>query len=213
MNILTAIKNTILIFSLTFSLAQADESGYVLQNSSVVTDSSKQCVRTAATSPDSVPAECSDIPKPVASRDEPQDEPNSEETFDGCSNIQCVPAVSADIQTQGGNDLISAEIQFMFDRSDLTSQATRKLDSFVSAIRQRVSNIISVFGHTDSLGTDPYNDGLSERRANEVRDYLLNSGIPGRDISVEGMGERSPIANNDTRNGRAKNRRVVIEAR
>ena len=101
----------------------------------------------------------------------------------------------------------------MFDRSDLTSKATRKLDSFLSAIRQRVSNIISIFGHTDSLGTDPYNDNLSERRANEVRAYLLNSGIPGRDISVKGMGERSPIADNDTRNGRAKNRRVVIEAR
>ena len=209
MNILTAIKNTIVIFSLTFSLAQADESGYVLQNNSVVTDSSKQCVRTASTEPKSVPAECNGVPKAVAL----DDEPSSDENFDGCANLQCSPSISTAEQNQGNNDLISAEIQFMFDRSDLTSQATRKLDSFVSAIRQRVSNIISVFGHTDSLGTDPYNDGLSERRANEVRDYLLNSGIPGRDISVEGMGERSPIANNDTRNGRAKNRRVVIEAR
>ena len=209
MNILTTTKNTILIFSLTFSLAQADESGYVLQNSSVVTDSSKQCVRTAATNPKSVPAECNGVPKTVAS----DNEPSSDENFDGCANLQCSPSISTAEQNQGNNDLISAEIQFMFDRSDLTSQATRKLDSFVSAIRQRVSNIISVFGHTDSLGTDPYNDGLSERRANEVRDYLLNSGIPGRDISVEGMGERSPIANNDTPNGRAKNRRVVIEAR
>ena len=209
MNILTAIKNTILIFSLTFSLAQADESGYVLQNGSVVMDSSKECVRTAATNPKSVPAECDGVPKSVAS----QDEPNADETFDGCANIQCAPAISGDVQTQSGNELISAEIPFMFDRSDLTSQAVVKLDSFISAIRQRVSNIIRIFGHTDSLGTDPYNDDLSERRANEVRDYLLNSGIPGRDISVDGMGERSPIASNDTRNGRAKNRRVVIEAK
>ena len=209
MNILTATINTFLIFSLTFSLAQADESGYVLQNGSVVMDSSKECVRTAATNPKSVPAECDGVPKSVAS----QDEPNADETFDGCANIQCAPAISGDVQTQSGNELISAEIPFMFDRSDLTSQAVVKLDSFISAIRQRVSNIISIFGHTDSLGTDPYNDGLSERRANEVRDYLLNSGIPGRDISVDGMGERSPIASNDTRNGRAKNRRVVIEAK
>ena len=71
MNILTATKNTILIFSLTFSLAQADEPGYVLQNGSGVTDSSKQCVRTAASNPESVPAECSDVPKPVASDNEP----------------------------------------------------------------------------------------------------------------------------------------------
>ena len=149
MNILTATKNTILIFSLTFSFAQADEPGYVLQNGSGVTDSSKQCVRTAATNPDSVPAECNGVPKAVAL----DDEPSSDENFDGCANLQCSPSISTDEQNQGNNDLISAEIQFMFDRSDLTSQATRKLDSFVSAIRQRVSNIISVFGHTDSVGT------------------------------------------------------------
>jgi len=207
-NILTAIKNTILIFSLTFSLAQADEPGYVLQNGSVVTDSSKQCVRTAASTPESVPAECSDIPVSVVS----DNEPSSDETFDGCANLQCSPEILANTPTQGRNELINAEIPFMFDRSDLTSQATRKLDSFISAIRQRVSNIISIIGHTDALGTDPYNDDLSERRANRVRDYLLNSGIPGREISVKAMGESSPIADNDTRDGRAKNRRVVIEA-
>ena len=208
MNILTAIKNIILIFSLTFSLAQADEPGYVLQNGSVVTDSSKQCVRTAASTPESVPAECSDIPVSVVS----DNEPSSDETFDGCANLQCSPEILANTPTQGSNELIYAEIPFMFDRSDLTSQATGKLDSFISAIRQRVSNIISIIGHTDSLGTDPYNDNLSERRANRVRDYLLNSGIPGREISVKAMGESSPIADNDTRDGRAKNRRVVIEA-
>ena len=209
MNILNATAKTILIFSLTFSLAQADEPGYVLQNGSGVKDSSKQCVRTAASNPESVPAECSDVPKPVAS----QDEPNADETFDGCANLQCAPAISTDAAIQGSNELISTEIPFMFDRSDLTSQATGKLDSFISAIRQRVSNIISIFGHTDSLGTDPYNDALSERRANRVRDYLLESGIPGREISVKGMGEGSPIADNNTRSGRAKNRRVVIESR
>ena len=209
MNILTAIKNTILISSLTFSLAQADEPGFVLQNGSGVKDSSKQCVRTAASNPESVPAECSDASVSVVS----DNEPSSDETFDGCANVQCAPAISADVQNLSGNELISAEIPFMFDRSDLTSQATGKLDSFLSSIRQRVSNIISIFGHTDSLGTDPYNDALSERRANRVRDYLLNSGIPGREISVKGMGEGSPIADNNTRSGRAKNRRVVIEAK
>ena len=68
MNILTAIKKQFLIFSLTFSLAQADEPGYVLQNGSGVTDSSKQCVRTAASNPESVPAECSNAPESVASQ-------------------------------------------------------------------------------------------------------------------------------------------------
>ena len=211
MNILSSTRNISLIFSLTFALAQAEEPGFVLQNGSVVTDSSKQCIRTNATNPQSVPAECSDIPAPVSVAAD--NEPSSNETFDGCANTQCLPSISVGDRNQGSNELISAEIPFMFDRSDLTSQATGKLDSFISAIRQRVSNIISVFGHTDSLGTDPYNDALSKRRANEVRNYLLNSGIPGRDISVKGMGEGSPIADNNTRSGRAKNRRVVIEAK
>ena len=89
MNILTSIKNTILIFSLTFTFAQADEPGYVLQNGSAVTDSSKQCVRTDASNPESVPAECSNAPKAIAS----DGEPSSDETFDGCVNIQCDPTI------------------------------------------------------------------------------------------------------------------------
>ena len=208
MDMLTAMKNVTFIFILTLSQAQAEEVGFVLQNGSAVTDSSKQCVRTAATDPELVPEKCSNIPQQVAS----DDESTSDGDFDGCKNLQCAPEVSVNDQNQGGNKLISAEIPFLFDRSDLTSQATRKLDTFISAIRQRVSNLISVFGHTDSLGTDEYNDGLSEKRANRVRDYLVNSGIPGKEISVKGMGESSPVADNDTRNGRAKNRRVVIQA-
>ena len=190
MNILTAIKNTILIFSLTFSLAQADEPGYVLQNGSGLRTlvnnalelpllTQKVCRQNVMIYPNQLPR----ITNLVLTK----------RLMDVC-NIQCAPAISTDVQTQGSNELVSTEIQFMFDRSDLTSKATRKLDSFLSAIRQRVSNIISIFGHTDSLGTDPYNDNLSERRANEVPAYLLNSGIPGREISVKGMGEGSPIA-------------------
>ena len=204
---LTAIKHIVLVFSITFSIAQADEPGFVLQNGSVVTDSSKECIRTAATDPENIPPECSGVPQTVSS----DDTSDSVEKFDGCANLQCTPEVST--LSQGNNESILAEVPFMFDRSDLTTQATRKLDSFISAIRQKVSNIISVFGHTDSFGTNEYNDGLSERRAYRVRDYLVNSGIPSKDISVTGMGESSPVANNDTRNGRAKNRRVVIEAK
>ena len=100
----------------------------------------------------------------------------------------------------------------MFDKSNLTSNAMEKLDSFIAEIQKRVSNIINIFGHTDSLGTNPYNDRLSESRANTVKNYLIESGVSNNEISVNGMGENYPVADNETRSGRAKNRRVVIEA-
>jgi hypothetical protein len=65
-----------------------------------------------------------------------------------------------------------------------------------------------VEGHTDSVGSDAYNQTLSEKRANSVRQYLVNKGYPDDKITAVGMGETSPIADNTTKEGRAENRRV-----
>jgi OOP family OmpA-OmpF porin len=65
-------------------------------------------------------------------------------------------------------------------------------------------------GHTDSRGTEAYNDALSMRRARSVRDYLIKGGIPSKDIKVEGFGETKPVASNDTDEGRQQNRRVEL---
>jgi outer membrane protein OmpA-like peptidoglycan-associated protein len=70
--------------------------------------------------------------------------------------------------------------------------------------------IIQIEGHTDSTGSDSYNQLLSERRASSVRDFLLNQGIEPRRTRATGYGERYPIASNDTAAGREQNRRVEL---
>jgi OOP family OmpA-OmpF porin len=67
-----------------------------------------------------------------------------------------------------------------------------------------------VEGHTDSTGADAYNQALSERRANAVLKYLVDAGVPAARLSARGFGESEPVADNDTAEGRAQNRRVVL---
>jgi OOP family OmpA-OmpF porin len=67
-----------------------------------------------------------------------------------------------------------------------------------------------VAGHTDSVGTDQYNQGLSERRANSVRDYLVEQGVRASRLTAVGYGENRPVATNDTADGRQENRRVEL---
>jgi OOP family OmpA-OmpF porin len=69
---------------------------------------------------------------------------------------------------------------------------------------------VSVDGHTDATGPEAYNQGLSERRARAVRDYLVSKGVPGARLQAVGYGEANPIASNATREGRALNRRVEL---
>ena len=70
---------------------------------------------------------------------------------------------------------------------------------------------LSVSGHTDSVGRDAYNQRLSEQRAKAVTDYLVSSGVPRASVvSVKGMGEAQPVADNNTADGRAMNRRTEI---
>jgi OOP family OmpA-OmpF porin len=71
--------------------------------------------------------------------------------------------------------------------------------------------VIIAVGHTDSVGTDAYNQRLSVRRADAVKDYLVSKGVEKNRVYTEGKGEKQPIADNKTAEGRAKNRRVEIE--
>jgi OOP family OmpA-OmpF porin len=71
--------------------------------------------------------------------------------------------------------------------------------------------IVIATGHTDSVGTDAYNQKLSERRANSVKEYMVSKGVPAAKITTLGKGETQPVATNKTKEGRAKNRRVDIE--
>ena len=70
---------------------------------------------------------------------------------------------------------------------------------------------VSLSGHTDSIGSDKYNLGLSERRVTAVREYVVKKGVDGSRITGQGFGESKPIADNKTKEGRAKNRRVEVK--
>jgi OmpA-OmpF porin, OOP family len=104
-------------------------------------------------------------------------------------------------------------VHFASDSAALTSEAKSILDGAVGAIKAKSSSQIDVVGHTDSRLSDSYNQSLSERRANSVANYLTSKGVSASSLNAKGMGEGSPVASNDTREGRAKNRRVEVIAR
>ncbi|MDT4885035.1 Outer membrane protein A [compost metagenome] len=68
-----------------------------------------------------------------------------------------------------------------------------------------------MIGHTDNVGSDHYNQGLSERRAQSVADFLASQGVPADKLTSQGLGESQPVADNDSDEGRAQNRRVEIQ--
>ena len=106
--------------------------------------------------------------------------------------------------------LILRGVNFDFDKSNIRSDAKPILDEAVSTLNEEHSVSVSVEGHTDSRGTDAYNQKLSERRAKAVADYLSGHGVDGSRLSTVGYGESRPVATNDTDAGRAENRRVEL---
>lgn len=102
----------------------------------------------------------------------------------------------------------SEKILFGYDRSDLSSSAEGNLDKLVTVLKEYADTNIEVQGHTDSKGSDTYNQGLSDRRASAVATYLRNRGVSASRITTKGYGETAPVSSNDTDDGRAQNRRV-----
>lgn len=107
---------------------------------------------------------------------------------------------------------LNADALFDFDKSVIKPAAKASLDSLVGKVKSLTLEVIVAVGHTDSIGTDAYNQKLSIRRAEAVKKYLVSQGIEAKRIYVEGKGESQPVADNKTKEGRAKNRRVQIEA-
>jgi adhesin transport system outer membrane protein len=106
---------------------------------------------------------------------------------------------------------LSADVLFDFDKSELRPEGVARLDEFVGKLKASPFELLIATGHTDAMGTDEYNEALSLRRAGAVRDHLVSRGIDGARVRVVGKGESQPIAENDTPEGRQKNRRVEIE--
>ncbi|MFO7658716.1 MAG: OmpA family protein [Bacteroidales bacterium] len=102
----------------------------------------------------------------------------------------------------------SSNVLFAYDKSNLSDAARTNLDKLVKVLNGYPDTDIELQGHTDSKGSEAYNQSLSERRASTVSAYLNNKGISNNRVTIKGFGETMPKYNNETASGRAENRRV-----
>jgi len=105
----------------------------------------------------------------------------------------------------------AADAFFDFNKDSLKPEGRAKLDDLVSKMQGINLEVIIAVGHTDAVGGDAYNQKLSVRRAESVKNYLVSKGVEKNRVYTEGKGEKQPVADNKTTEGRAKNRRVEIE--
>jgi OOP family OmpA-OmpF porin len=105
----------------------------------------------------------------------------------------------------------AADAFFDFNKAVLKPEGKTKLDDLVSKVKGINLEVIIAVGHTDSVGSDAYNQKLSVKRSEAVKAYLVSKGIEKNRVYTEGKGEKQPVADNKTKEGQAKNRRVEIE--
>jgi len=180
--------------------ANAPYSGYVQDSrGAVVRSGTGLCVHTGYWTPadatvvgcDGMVAKAAPAPAPAAPAQAPAPAP--------------VPAPVSEKVT------FAADTFFDFDKAVLKADGKSKLDDLAAKLQSMNLEVIVAVGHTDSVGTDAYNQKLSVRRAEAVKGYLVSKGIEANRVYTEGKGEKQPVADNKTAAGRSKNRRVEIE--
>lgn len=115
--------------------------------------------------------------------------------------------------TDNGNGILLnlPDVTFAVDSTEISPSFRTALDRVGQSMVQYPDSLIDVYGHTDSTGADQYNLDLSKRRADAVARYLISRGVSSARIQTQGMGESYPVADNNTAEGRAKNRRVEVK--
>jgi len=166
---------------------------------------------TLACSEGPAPQPVAAAPAPAAPAPVPAPEPDSDgdgviDRLDRCPDTPRGQAVDQ----WGCPDILLTltGVNFKFDRSDILPESETILNRGVDTLKKASSVDVRVVGHTDSVGSDAYNQKLSERRANSVRDYLISHGISGSRLTTDGKGESQPVETNNTDEGRWQNRRV-----
>jgi OmpA-OmpF porin, OOP family len=120
-----------------------------------------------------------------------------------------LPSKSAEVTAEG--TWIYKDIQFEVNKADLRQSSFPVLDEIVGVLKAQPKLNVEIQGHTDSTGAHDYNVGLSQRRANSVKAYLVSKGIDSSRMTTKGYGPDRPIASNKTKAGRARNRRVELK--
>ena len=193
---------------LTASAAGAQTPGYVTSpDGKVVKDPFGLCWRTGYFTPSMAIAECDPdlVPKPA-----PAPAPAPKAAAPAPAPVAApAPAPAAKPMTEKVS--FAADAFFDFDKDTLKPEGMAKLDKLAADVKGINLEVIIATGHTDSVGTDAYNQKLSVRRANAVKNYLVSKGVDANRVYAEGKGESKPVADNKTDAGRAKNRRVEIE--
>lgn len=118
----------------------------------------------------------------------------------------------ATVERYGEGVLVTFDsgLLFDFDSSVVKGAARSNLTDLANSLREYPDTEVLIVGHTDSQGSDSYNQGLSERRSVAAKNFLVTQGVPADRIRTEGLGESEPVASNDTDAGRSQNRRVEV---
>ncbi len=207
------------VSSAVFAADTAEKQGYVVDSAKeVVRSGFGLCWRTGFWSPaDAIEGCDGDLAsKPEAAASEPAPAPQAAAAPAPAAAAAAAPApapVPAPAAAAPTSEKISyaADAFFDFDKSVLKPEGKAKLEDLVSKLQGTDLEVIVATGHTDATGTDAYNMKLSMRRANAVKAFLVSKGIPESRVFTEGKGERQPVADNKSRQGRAQNRRVEVE--
>jgi OOP family OmpA-OmpF porin len=172
------------------------------------------CWRDSSWTPATANADCDGALKPMAAS-APMAAPAPAAPAPAPAPAAAQPAVVAPVVVPAApvseKVTFAADTFFDFDKSVLKPEAKAKLDDLIGKTSAVALEVIIAVGHTDAVGTDGYNQKLSVRRSEAVKAYLVGKGIEKNRVYTEGKGEKQPVADNKTAEGRAKNRRVEIE--
>lgn len=177
----------------------------------VVRDGSGSCVRAGFFAPELATAECE--PSLAAKSAAPASPvPTAAAATAGAMPAgNAIPEVIPEVIPAPQKVTFKADSFFGFDKGVLNSAGQQALRELLASAKDTTIEEILVEGHTDSIGSRAYNQGLSERRARSVKVFLEQQGVAPRIIKTEGLGELQPVASNATAEGRAQNRRVTVE--